>query len=158
MTQPDDIGQENWEALLEAGPAIAIAVASAAGSGRQTEDELGAFVDAVATALVAHDRDTLLGRLVGDLHGRLAAGWRPDVADPLTDGLHAARRAGAILAVSGDPEGAEAVREWLLGVARTVAEARREGGVLGIGAEEVSEHETATLESIADALGATAPD
>jgi hypothetical protein len=153
MTRPEELSQDNWEALLDAGPAIALAVAAASGSGRQTEDELGAFVHAVSTGALEADQETLVGRLIADLHGRLAAGWRPDTSDPLMDGLQAARRAGAILAVGTQPAEAEAIRGWLLESARTVAASAREGGVLGVGAEDVSENETDTLRAIADALG-----
>ena len=153
MTRPEELSQDNWEALLDAGPAIALAVAAASGSGRQSEDELGAFVETVSTGALEADQETLAGRLITDLPGRLAGGWRPDKADPLMDGLQAARRAGAILAVATEPHEADAIRGWLLESARTVAASAREGGVLGIGAEDVSENETETLRSIADALG-----
>jgi hypothetical protein len=40
-------------------------------------------------------------------------------------------------------------------VANAVASASREGGILGLGSEEVSRPERDTIESIADALGLT---
>jgi hypothetical protein len=73
------------------------------------------------------------------------------------DGLEAARHAGAILEVAADPADAAAIRAWLLSAARAVAEASREGGVLGLGGEQVSTHERETIAAIADALGGDTP-
>jgi len=153
MTTRGDFSTTQWEALLEAAPAIALAVAAAAGSDRQSESELGAFISLVGRTNAEASPDSLLGKLVADLEGRLASGWRPAADEPYIDGLEAARRAGAILGVSADEAQASEVRSWLLSVARTVAEAAREGGVLGLGGEQVSPHETDTIEAIADALG-----
>jgi len=153
MTRPDELSQEHWEALLDAAPAIAIGVAAAAGSGTQTEAELSAFVELVERSAVDADPGTLLGRLTADVHGRLAGGWLAETDDPLTDGLQAARRAGAILAVAAEPHEADAIRGWYLEGARVVARSTREGGVLGVGSEQVSRHEDETIKAIADALG-----
>ncbi len=47
------------------------------------------------------------------------------------------------------------VRAWYLAGAGVVAAAVKEGGVLGIGAVDVSDWERETTQAIADALGAT---
>ena len=73
-------------------------------------------------------------------------------------GIEAARRAGAILDVQADPSEAARVRAWYLSVAQRVAEVSREGGVLGIGGEKVSNFEREAIKAIADALGANAPE
>jgi hypothetical protein len=154
MSRQAEFSARNWAALVEAGPAIAVALASAAGSGRQSVGELEGFIDFVAEGVVEYSPEGLLGELVHDVNGRLAAGWRPELDDPYADGLGRARLAGAILDTLPDAEEAAAVRGWLLTAARRVAERAREGGVLGVGGERVSTREEQTIEAIADALGA----
>ncbi len=158
MTDRQAFTQEQWLALVEAAPAIARAVASTAGSAGQSETELGAFIQLVEQA--AADAPTgLLGAVVGDTYGRLAGGLpAPDGSDLYMAGIEAARRAGAILDVQADPSEAARVRAWYLSVAQKVAEASREGGVLGIGGEKVSNFEREAIKAIADALGANAPE
>jgi hypothetical protein len=153
VTDKANLSPANWNALVEAGPAIATAVAAAAGSPRQSVRELDAFLDLVTESATAHGRETLLGQLVWDLSDRLAAGWPPPSGDHYMDGLEHARRAGAILNVSIDPGDAEEIRDWYRAAAQRVAEAVREGGLLGVGSVAVSDWETGTLRAIADALG-----
>ena len=69
------------------------------------------------------------------------------------EGIEAARIAGAILAVEADQIEGERVRAWCLSVAHAVAEAAREGGVLGIGGSRISRHEEEAIAAIRDALG-----
>lgn len=154
MTRRADFTDEQWTSLLEAGPAIARTVATAAGSGRQTERELEAFVDMVQDAASAAAGDTLLTDLVVELQQRIASGAIAPPNEPYFDGIEAARRAGAILSVVADPTHGEAIRDWLLQVARRVAESAREGGLLGVGGEDVSRPEETAISEIAYALGA----
>jgi hypothetical protein len=158
MSERRAFTSEQWQALVDAPPAIARAVASVAGSAGQTETELGAFLELVDQA-AADAPGGLLGALVGDVHGRLAGGLPPEPRpDPFMDGLEAARRAGAILSVQADPADAARVRAWLLSVAQVVASAAREGSVLGIGGEQVSHREEQTIAAIRDALGVGSED
>jgi hypothetical protein len=147
-----------WQQLQQAGPAIARAVAAAAGSGGQTETELDAFLRLVERTLSESADSELLGRLVSEVHGLLAAGSLDMTAeDVIAEGIHAARRAGAVLSVLADDDEARAVRLWLLDVARTVAQAAREGGILGLGGEDMSGPERETIAAISDALGLSEP-
>lgn len=144
---------EQWAALLDAAPAIAGAMAVVAGSKVQTKRELAAFIRLAAAAHRAPPPG-LLGELLHDLDARIAATAYADVGpEAIPRGLAAARVAGAILAVAADPAAAEAVRQWLLTVAQTVAAAAREGGVLRMGASRVSPEERENLLQIAGALG-----
>ena len=149
---------DQWRQLQEAGPAIARAVAAAAGSTGQTEAELEAFLRLVDRTQTESTDSGLLGQLISEVHTLLAAGsLAQPTDDAITDGIHAARRAGAVLAVVADEDDARAVRLWLLDVARTVAQAAREGGILGLGAQEVSGPERETIAAISDALGVSEP-
>lgn len=149
---------DQWQQLQEAGPAIARAVASAAGSTGQTEAELEAFLRLVERTQTDSTDSELLDRLVSEVHTLLAAGALAQPAeDVIAEGIHAARRAGALLAVLANEGDARAVRLWLLDVGRTVAGAAREGGILGLGGEDVSGPERETIAAISDALGLSEP-
>jgi tellurite resistance protein len=151
--------EQQWRDLTDAVPAIARAVASVSGSAAQSEVELNAFLKLLQETAASHGGDgdgTLLTRLVSDVQGRLAGGVSMPETDAMTDGLQAARRAGALLEIYPDAGQAREVRLWLLDVARRVAQSARDGGVLGIGGQQISNAESDTLLSIADALGLSA--
>lgn len=156
MSTKADIAPGNWGALVSAAPAIARAVSASAGSTSQSETELDAFVQFVSDATVEHDGSTVLGQLLADVGHLLAIGVEPVSGDPYMEGLEQARRAGAIVAVELEPAEADAIRAWYLAAAQRVAEAAKDGGVLGLGAKDVSTWEAETIQAIADALGSEA--
>lgn len=147
--------EQQWRDLTDAAPAIARAVASVSGSAAQSEAELDAFLTLLQETSDAHTDPaaTLVGRVVSDVKGRLAGGMAMPETDAMTDGLQAARRAGALLEIYPDAAQAREVRLWLLDVARRVARSTRDGGMLGIGGQQVSGAESDTLLAITDALG-----
>jgi hypothetical protein len=148
--------EQQWHDLTSAPPAIARAVAVVSGSAGQSEVELDAFLSLLqesATSRGGEADPSLLTRLVSDVQGQLAGGVDLPDTDAMTDGLQAARRAGALLEIYPDVAQAREVRLWLLDVARRVAEATRDGGVLGIGGQQISNAESDTLLAITDALG-----
>jgi hypothetical protein len=51
------------------------------------------------------------------------------------------------------PAEAQAFKQWLVSVGQKVAEAAKEGGVLGFGGTRVSEQETAALKELTSVLG-----
>jgi hypothetical protein len=156
MTTKSDVSPGNWAALVSAGPAIARAVSASAGSTDRSEAELDAYVQFVSDAATGASGDDLLGQLVEDISNLLAVGVAPVSGDAFAEGLEQSRRAGAILAVELEPGEATAIRGWYLAAASRVAQAAREGGILGIGSTDVSTWERETIQSIADALGANA--
>lgn len=157
MSTKADLSSPNWAALVAAAPAIARAVSASSASTAQSETELHAFLQFVSDAAAGAGSDDILGQLVSDVSALLAVGVEPVSGDAYTDGLEQARRAGAIVAVELDPGEADAIRAWYLAAAQAVAAAVREGGVLGIGATDVSTWERQTIQSIAEALGAKSP-
>ncbi len=154
---PGDFTDHQWQRLVEAGPQIALAVAASAGSGGQSEAELGAFLRLVDDTADDSENAALLGRLAAGARDKVASGLLTGNADDaIPTGIHAAREAGAILAVAAEEGDARAIRQWLLEVAHTTAAAAREGGVLGIGGKDVSDRERDTMAEIADGLGTIA--
>ena len=69
---------------------------------------------------------------------------------PVLDEL---RAIDVILRTKADPSEADAYRAWILDVAQASADAAKEGGFLGIGAEQVSDRERQMVERLRDALG-----
>ena len=63
------------------------------------------------------------------------------------------RKANEILSAKATPEEAAAFRTWLVGAAQAAADAAKEGGFLGIGAEQVSDREQDMIARIAKELG-----
>jgi hypothetical protein len=152
----EEFSDHQWQRLAEAGPQIALAVAASAGSAKQSVAELDAFLRYVDETADDSDGHGIVARLAADTRSKVASGMLiGSTEDAIPDGIHAAREAGAILGVHGDEEVARALRQWLLRIADTVAHASREGGVLGIGGQEVSTLERETMASIADGLGST---
>lgn len=60
-----------------------------------------------------------------------------------------------IVSAKASPEEAAAFNRWLVSVAQAAADAAKEGGFMGFGAEQVSAGEKAMLERLDSSLGAT---
>jgi hypothetical protein len=82
------------------------------------------------------------------------AGFKPDNAalagKMVLDEMKAANE---ILAAKATPEEADAFRRWLVTVAQAAADAAKEGGFMGFGAEQVSQGEQRMLGELRAALG-----
>lgn len=76
----------------------------------------------------------------------------PTAATEILDEL---RAVDAIVAAKATPEESEAFRDWLIVTAQAAADAAKEGGFMGFGAERVSAGEQKMLDQIRDALGRT---
>jgi hypothetical protein len=152
MSARDQFSPDSWAAVVDAVPAIARAVAAAAGSPADTVRELGAFESFLAST--DGSGSDLLAEVIDAVRNRLATGAPTGPADrAVVDGIAAARKAGAILSSIAEPADAEAVRDWLLRLAKVISSAAREGGVLGIGGAQVSESETQLILELGEALG-----
>src|SRR4051794_23195648 len=73
----------------------------------------------------------------------------PTAAAEILDEL---RAVDGIVAAKATPEETEAFREWLIVTAQAAADAAKEGGFMGFGAERVSAGEQAMLDKIRSAL------
>ena len=63
------------------------------------------------------------------------------------------RAVDAIVAEKATPEETEAFRAWLIATAQAAADAAKEGGFMGFGAEQVSEGEQTMLDQLRGVLG-----
>ena len=73
-----------------------------------------------------------------------------------TAALEACQRAAAIVEKKAKPDEAQAFKQWLVSVGQKVAEAAKEGGILGFGGTRVSEQETLALKDLTSILGVKA--
>jgi hypothetical protein len=71
--------------------------------------------------------------------------------------LEELREVGRILRSKADPDEAQAFGEWLLEAAQAAADAAKEGGFLGFGAERVSAGEQQMVERLRESFGADVP-
>ena len=76
----------------------------------------------------------------------------PTAAAEILDEL---RAVDGIVAAKATPEESEAFRDWMIVTAQAAADAAKEGGFMGFGAERVSAGEQAMLDQIRGALGRT---
>ncbi len=149
MGDPDRLTRGDWEAILHAPFHVYSAVASIDGTpleaqfrrlGEEIASGSGVFVEGTIGR-------TMIDALVENMEP-LWAGYQAS-GRSVEDGLK-----GATKALRRAPEGeAVAIRDWLLVLARRIAEARRT-----IGAESVSPDEASTIRDIADWLERPLPE
>jgi hypothetical protein len=136
---------EEWSAVAEA-PLVAAARVVAAERGGTVRENL-AIRRVYAAARELRGESALLDDLVAsspslDLHAMLG-GDRPQ-----DDGNARLQAALAVVKAKASPADADAYRGFVLAVVQTVAEANREGGLAGLGGEEVSPREQAALDEL----------
>jgi hypothetical protein len=149
MTDKSAFNAEEWATVVE-GPAIAglaVVTADRGGTLRETLSLGRAYA-----ATLREGASELVQEIVNSAPAidprRLAN--RGDLPAQAAQRLHEAVE---IVARVAQPDELEDYRRFVLDTARTVAEAHKEGGVLGIGGRPVSEKEQAALDEIARAVG-----
>jgi hypothetical protein len=154
MTKKADFNAEEWSQVLE-GPPLAgmiVAVADRGGSLREGISMAKAYVEAQKQ----HGGSELLDEIVSE---------RPEferkrfkTPEELHDGgLAFLGEIVQLLETKASSEEVEEYKRFVLMVADTVANARKEGGVLGIGGKPVSDEERAALNEVASTLGLEPP-
>lgn len=110
-------------------------------------------------------REQLLAEVALEVHAMVQskqsplAGYKP-TADGLPAGeqlLEELRAVQAMVAAKATPEEATAFGSWLVAAAQAAADAAKEGGFMGIGAEQVSAREAAMLEQVRAAVSGLGP-
>ena len=158
MTSRQDFTEEEWARLrrapLTAG--LAISIADPGGPIEVTKETMASLKAATAPP----SQEELLVAVSQDLMKMAQAKQNPMGDFKVDKGVLAGqqildelRSVNEILEAKATPEEAEAFRRWLIAVAKAAADAAKEGGFLGFGAEQVSEGEGKMLEQLGDALG-----
>jgi hypothetical protein len=166
MTTKQNFTPEEWAKVLESPMLAGMAVSAAEPSGLWGMlKEAFASGSALAAAKLDGGSNELIKSVVADfetsegrssvqeaLRQRFAGAKPTDVVERAIANL---QDVSAILNAKA-PDDASAFKAWLRAISQKVAEASKEGGVLGFGGVPVSEAEKATLADISKALGTSA--
>lgn len=149
MTKKADFNADEWSKVVE-GPMLAGMRVVTADRGGTIRESL-AMGKVYAEARQSQDNSELLDELVSSppaLDPQRMQGVG-DIAAASTDRL---REALGVLNDKGSAEEVAAYKQFVVAVARAVAEAHKEGSFVGIGGKQVSEKEQAALDEIEAAL------
>jgi hypothetical protein len=155
MTAKADFTPDDWQALVRA-PLIAgmaISLADPGGPIELTKESMAAMkavldpVGGEQTELVAAVRADFEAQAKD--HHNPVAGYKPKSPQELLDEL---ARVNSLVTAAATPAEADGFRALLKAAARRAADAAKEGGFMGFGAEQVSAGETQMLEQIDAAL------
>ena len=154
MTKKADFNAEEWSLLLEAPPIAALIVTVAERGGMIRESM--SVGSAYAEARKGRDQTELLEEILseGPELGRQRFG---SMEEARSAGQRLIREAADLVDAKATTEEAEDYKRFIVTLADTVAHAKKEGGVLGIGGKPVSDRERAVIEEIAATLGTEPP-
>jgi hypothetical protein len=147
--------------LLVGLPQSVLAAASAASpdSARKTRAESAAGLDVISDArLSASPLVSVVAAAIVSEVGDPDRGEEPPVIEPgdpiayVEDVLGRAAEANALLTAKAEQADAETYKHWLVEIAESVVTAASTGGVLGIGAEAVTDSEREFRDDLAKAL------
>jgi hypothetical protein len=158
MTSKSDFTEEEWVRLYRA-PLVAgmgVSLADIGGPIEMSKESLAAMKTAVTPTeeqgFVVDLSDGL--KVVLEEKQNPMSDLKPESgADPRELILGELREANRIVTEKATPEEATSYRGWVLESARNAAEAAKEGGFFGIGAEQVSEGERQILAKLEEMLG-----
>jgi len=158
MTTKSDFSEADWARIVRA-PFVAGMAISLADPGGPIE----AAKESMATMKSATNppsREQLLTEVALDLQGMVQQrhnplkGFRPtaggDVGMQVLDELRAVH---AAVAAKSTPEETAAWGQWMLATAQAAADAAKEGGFMGFGAEQVSQGEQSMLDQVRSVVG-----
>ena len=155
MTAKADFTPEDWTALVRAPllAGMAISLADPGGPIELTKESMAAMktvlepVGGEQTELVAAVRADF--EAMAKARQNPASGYKPKNPQELLDELG---RVNAVVSSAATPEESDAFRALLKTAAQRAADAAKEGGFMGFGAEQVSAGEQRMLEQIDAAL------
>ena len=160
MTTKSDFTEDEWSRIVRAPfvAGMAITLADPGGPIEATKETMATL----KTATNPPSREQLLADVALDVQAKVQekqsplAGYRP-TAEGSTPGeqvLEELRAVQALVAAKATPEETAAFGSWLVAAAQAAAEAAKEGGFMGFGAQLVSEREEAMLEQVRVAVSA----
>jgi hypothetical protein len=158
MSTKTDYTEAEWATLTRA-PVVAGMAISLADPGGPIEvtKELMATLRAVTSPTVQAELVTSISKEVAAMAEQKknpAGDFKPKGTMAGQQILDELRGAGEIVRAKATPDEIRAFREWLLAVAQAAADAAKEGGFMGFGAEQVSAGEREMLARVAAALDA----
>jgi hypothetical protein len=165
MSDKSSFTPDEWHQILQSAMMSSMAVSAADPSGLWGMLKEGfAGAGALAGVEAKENASELIRDIVADygtsegrkiardgLKEKLSGASPADVKEKSIEAL----RQTALLLDTKSPDQSQAVKLWLRDIGERVAEASKEGSILGFGGVRVSEAEKATLNEISDALGLT---
>jgi hypothetical protein len=158
VTTKNDFTEDEWSRIVRAPfvAGMAISLADPGGPIEATKETMATL----RTATNPPSREQLLTEVALELQAMAQerrnplSGYRPssDGPPPGEQVLEELRAVQALVARTAEPEEAAAFGRWLVTAAQAAADAAKEGGFLGIGAQQVSEREQAMLDQVRAAV------
>ena len=164
MSEKNDFTAAEWHLLIQTPGVAGMAVVSAAPSGPiGLFRELSAMGRLILSAGDTAPAGTLVANLVADIRAIADKKVPAPPEERIAPGalrehlLESCRAVVVLLATKVPPDEAGAYKQWIVDVTTQVAQAAKEGTLLGFGGTPVSPVERTLLHDIAHALGVTAP-
>jgi hypothetical protein len=158
VTTKSDFTEDEWSQVVRAPfvAGMAITLADPGGPIEATKETLATLKSATNPP----SREQLLAEVALDIQAMTQqkqsplGGYRPtaDGPPPGEQVLEELRAVHALVAAKAQPDEAVAVGHWRVAAAQAAADAAKEGGFLGFGAQQVSDREEAMLEQVRAAV------
>lgn len=155
MTRKADFNAEEWSLVLEGAPIAGMIVITAERGG--TLRESLSMGQAYVKAREQSGRSELLDEILSARPELDQTRFR-SAEDLRESGFQRLREAVELVERKGAPEEVEDYKRFVMALAEKVAQAHKEGGVLGMGGKRVSDNEQAALDRIAATLGGETPE
>jgi hypothetical protein len=156
MTSKQDFSDQEWTRIRRA-PLVAGVAISLADPGGPIEVAKES-VASLRSATLPPSQEELLAAVALDMQALAQqrqnplGGFRPTSGQQVLEELRAVNE---LVTAKATPQEAEAFRRWLVAAAQAAADAAKEGGFMGFGAEQVSAGERQMLDRVRGALGMT---
>jgi hypothetical protein len=158
VTTKSDFTEDEWARVVRAPfvAGMAISLADPGGPIEATKETMATLKSATnppsreqLLAEVALEVEAMRQQKQSPLSGYRPAADGPPVGEQVLDELRAAH---ALVAAKAAPDEAAAYGRWLVTAAQAAADAAKEGGFMGFGAQQVSEREEAMLDQVRAAV------
>lgn len=155
MAFEEQFGDEDWQTVVRGPFQAALAIVAADPGGILAAAKEGG---ALASVMRAGDGsgglvDELVADIRSDRPSRKEIGIKRQPKDQALASAIDAMKAAVAVVEAKAPSEAAGYKSWLYGISERIANAAKEGGLLGFGGELVSDDEKAALDQIKAALG-----
>jgi hypothetical protein len=157
VTTKSDFDEQEWVRIVRAPlvAGMAITLADPGGPIEAAKESMASMKSATNPP----SRENLLADVALDLQAMIQErhnplkGFRPESGRPLGEQvIEELQSVHGLIAAKSDPEEAAAFGRWMVASAQAAADAAKEGGFMGFGAEQVSQREKDMLERVRAAV------
>jgi hypothetical protein len=157
VTTKSDFDEQEWARIVRAPlvAGMAITLADPGGPIEAAKESMASMKSATNPPRREHllaDVALELQAMIQERHNPLK-GFRPESGRPLGEQvIEELQSVHGLIAAKSDPEEAAAFGRWMVASAQAAADAAKEGGFMGFGAEQVSQREKDMLERVRAAV------